>query len=89
MLNSTLLPSILDMMAASAEGKGATGFGISSLSMNMTQFRTGFFHVIMINAFASGIIAGQLTEGKARHGLKHSVILMIMGYTISLAFLIK
>ncbi|VVB90578.1 Type II secretion system (T2SS), protein F [uncultured archaeon] len=89
MLNSTLLPSILDMMAASAGGKGVTGFGIAKLTMNMTQFRTGFFHVIMINAFASGIIAGQLTEGKARHGLKHSVILMIIGYSISLAFLIK
>ena len=89
MLNSTLLPSILDMMTASAGGKGVTGFGISSSSLNITKFRTGFFHVIMINAFASGIIAGQLTEGKARHGLKHSVILMILGYTISLAFLIK
>ncbi len=89
MLNSTLLPSILDMMTASAGGKGITGFGISSPSLNITKFRTGFFHVIMINAFASGIIAGQLTEGKARHGLKHSVILMIMGYAISLAFLIK
>lgn len=89
MLNSTLLPSILDMMTASAGGKGVTGFGISSSSLNITKFRTGFFHVIMINAFASGIIAGQLTEGKARHGLKHSVILMILGYAISLAFLIK
>ncbi|MDD5615184.1 MAG: type II secretion system F family protein [Candidatus Methanoperedens sp.] len=89
MLNTTLLPSILDMMAASAGGKGVTGFGISSSALNMTKFRTGFFHVIMINAFASGIIAGQLTEGKARHGLKHSVILMILGYSISLAFLIK
>ncbi len=89
MLNSTLLPSILDMMTASAGGKGVTGFGISSSALNMAKFRTGFFHVIMINAFASGVIAGQLTDGKARHGLKHSVILMILGYTISLAFLIK
>ncbi len=91
MLNSTLLPSILDMMSASVGGKGAAnlGFSFSSSGLNITKFRTGFFHVIMINAFASGIIAGQLTEGKARHGLKHSVILMILGYTISLAFLIK
>lgn len=91
MLNSTLLPSILDMMSASVGGKGAAnlGFSFSSSGLNITKFRTGFFHVIMINAFASGIIAGQLTEGKARHGLKHSVILMILGYAISLAFLIK
>lgn len=91
MLNSTLLPSILSMMSASVGGKGAAnfGFGFSLSGLNITKFRTGFFHIIMINAFASGIIAGQLTEGKARHGLKHSVILMILGYTISLAFLIK
>jgi flagellar protein FlaJ len=89
MLNSTLLPSILDMMTAGAGSKGVTGFGFSLSGLNIAKFRVGFFHVIMINAFASGIIAGQLTEGKARHGLKHSVILMIIGYTISLAFLIK
>jgi flagellar protein FlaJ len=91
MLNSTLLPSILDMMkmSTSTGDSGMNVFGLSSLSLNITQFRTAFFHVIMINAFASGIIAGQLTEGKARHGLKHSVILMILGYAISLVFLIK
>ncbi len=84
LLNSTLLPSILNMV------KGGTGqaYGISSIGMDINKFRTGFFHVIMINAFASGIIAGQISEGKARHGLKHSVILMIIGYTISLAFLL-
>ncbi len=91
LLNSTLLPSILDMMKMSVSGgeSGMTGIGFSSSALNITKFRTAFFHVIMINAFASGIIAGQLTEGKARHGLKHSVILMIMGYTASLAFLLK
>ncbi|MBU4075668.1 MAG: type II secretion system F family protein, partial [Euryarchaeota archaeon] len=85
LLNSTLLPSILNMV------KGGTGeaYGISSIGMDIGTFRRGFFHVIMINAFASGIIAGQLSEGKARHGLKHSVILMIVGYAVSLAFLLE
>lgn len=91
LLNSTLLPSILDMMkmSSSAGDNGMAGFGISSTALDITKFRTAFFHVIMINGFASGIIAGQLAEGKARHGLKHSVILMIIGYAISLAFLLK
>ncbi len=89
LLNSTMLPSILDMMKLSTGGNAMTDLVFSMSAMNITQFRTGFFHVIMINAFASGIIAGQLAEGKARHGLKHSVILMIMGYAASLAFLLK
>ncbi len=86
-----MLPSILDMMkmSGSAGGNVMSDLGMSSSALSIAQFRTGFFHVIMINAFASGIIAGQLAEGKARHGLKHSVILMIIGYTASLAFLLK
>ncbi len=92
LLNSTMLPSILDMMKLGTGGSGGnvmSDLGFQMSGMNIDQFRTGFFHVIMINAFASGIIAGQLAEGKARHGLKHSVILMIMGYSASVMFLIK
>lgn len=85
LLNNTLLPSILDMV----KGGSGAAFGISSIGMTIETFRTGFFHVIMINAFASGIIAGQISEGKARHGLKHAVILMIVGYVVSLSFLLN
>ncbi len=85
LLNNTLLPSILDMV----KGGSGAAFGISSIGMTIETFRTGFFHVIMINAFASGIIAGQISEGKARHGLKHAVILMIVGYVVSLTFLLN
>jgi len=85
LLNNTLLPSILDMV----KGGSGAAFGISSIGMDINAFRKGFFHVIMINAFASGIIAGQISEGKARHGLKHSVILMIVGYVVSLTFLLN
>jgi len=85
LLNNTLLPTILDMV----KGGSGAAFGISSIGMTIETFRTGFFHVIMINAFASGIIAGQISEGKARHGLKHAVILMILGYVVSLTFLLN
>jgi flagellar protein FlaJ len=85
LLNNTLLPSILDMV----KGGSGAAFGISSIGMTIETFRSGFFRVIMINAFASGIIAGQISEGRARHGLKHSVILMIVGYVVSLTFLLN
>lgn len=88
-LNSNLLPSLLNMMSTTGGSGASLGFGLSSSGMNIEKFKVGFFHVIMINALASGIIAGQLAEGKARHGLKHSVILMILSYTASLIFLLK
>ncbi len=87
LLNSTLLPSILDMFKTGTEG--GTPFGIAAPAMNLASFKVGFFHVLIINAFASGIIAGQISEGKARHGLRHSVILILISYAASLAFLLK
>ncbi len=87
LLNSTLLPSILNMFKIGTAG--GSPLGLTAPRMNLSNFRTGFFHVIMINALASGIIAGQLTEGRARYGLRHSVILMIISYAASFAFLLK
>jgi flagellar protein FlaJ len=88
LLNTTLLPSVLSMFGTGVGGKGSP-LGIAAPSISLAGFKTGFFHVIMINAFASGIIAGQLTAGKARHGLSHSVILILISYTASLTFLLK
>lgn len=87
LLNSTLLPSVLNMIKTGPGG--SSPLGIAAPSISLAGFKTGFFHVIMINAFASGIIAGQLTAGKARHGLSHSVILILISYTASLTFLLK
>ncbi len=87
LLNTSLLPSVLNMFKMGIEG--GKSFGIVAPKMNLSNFKTGFFHVIMINAFASGIIAGQLTEGKARYGLRHSVIMILISYTASLAFLLR
>ncbi len=86
LLDSTLLPSILNMFKMGTEG--SLGI-VSAPNMSLASFQVGFFHVLMINGFASGIIAGQLTEGKGRYGLRHSVILMTMSYAVSLAFLLK
>ena len=41
------------------------------------NFRQGFFHLLMINSFFGGIIIGKITEGEAKYGLKHAVILMV------------
>ncbi|HUK38837.1 MAG TPA: type II secretion system F family protein [Methanomicrobiales archaeon] len=41
------------------------------------NFRQGFFHLLMINSFFGGLIIGKITEGEARYGLKHAVVLMV------------
>ncbi len=41
------------------------------------DFRQGFFHLLMINSFFGGLIIGKISEGEARYGLKHAVILMV------------
>ena len=49
--------------------------------------RTIFYHMSIIQAFFSGLIAGKMGEGTVSAGLKHSVILLTSGY-LTLKFLI-
>lgn len=41
-----------------------------------------FFHITMIQAFFSGLVAGKMGEGTVSAGLKHSVILLASGYIV-------
>jgi len=52
------------------------------------DFPRAFFHIMMINGFASGIIGGIMSEGDARQGIKHSVILVTVSFVVCLVFLI-
>lgn len=44
------------------------------------NYQQGFFHMLIINAMIGGVIIGKITEGSAKDGLKHSVILTIVSY---------
>jgi flagellar protein FlaJ len=46
-----------------------------------------FFHMTVIQAFFGGLVAGKMSEGTINAGLKHSLILMICGYTALRLFL--
>ena len=59
------------------------GFAIRPVRINFPQ---SFFHLIMINGFASGIIGGVMSEGDALQGLKHTVILMAASLIVCLLF---
>ena len=80
-LTTSLLPYLQDLGSGSFLGLG--GAGLSDLN-----FAGGFFHLLMINAFFGGLIIGKISEGEARFGLKHSVILMTAGYIACIILLL-
>ncbi|MCI4369053.1 MAG: type II secretion system F family protein [Thermoplasmata archaeon] len=45
-----------------------------------------FFDLMMINSIGTGIIIGAFTEGKARYGLTHSIVLLIVTIVAFLYF---
>jgi len=54
--------------------------------LSSAQARTLFFHMSVIQALFSGLIAGKMGEGTVSAGLKHSVVLLVVGY-LALKFL--
>jgi flagellar protein FlaJ len=61
-----------------------TGPGMQQIfggqGMGDINYQQGFFHMLIINAMIGGVIIGKITEGSAKDGLKHSVILTIVSY---------
>ena len=46
------------------------------------------FHIVMINAFFVGLIAGKMSGGSIKFGLKHSAVLMIGSYIVAFFFIL-
>lgn len=86
MLQQTVIPALQSMTTASGT-EAVTGFGFAIAPINI-DFPGAFFHIMMINGFASGIIGGVMSEGDARQGIKHSVILVTVSFIVCLVFLI-
>jgi flagellar protein FlaJ len=65
--------------------EGAALFSISSSSPSNLQ--RIFLHLTIVQGFFSGLVAGKMGEGSINAGLKHSVIMMTIGY-LALRFLL-
>ena len=79
-LSTSLLPFVKQLGSTSI-------FGGANQIANL-DFSRGFFHMIMINSFFGGLIIGKISEGDARFGLKHAVVLMIFGYIACALFIL-
>lgn len=66
---------------------GGTGVGITPTfdDLDTNAYLTLFYHVTAIQAICSGLVAGQLGEGRVRDGTKHATIMLACTYV---AFLI-
>jgi len=78
-LSTSLFPFLVSTGTASILGKNEL-IGL--------DFRAGFFHLIIINAFFGGLIIGKITEGEAKYGLKHSAILITASYIACVIFIL-
>jgi archaeal flagellar protein FlaJ len=79
-LSTSLLPFVKQLGSTSI-------FGGASQIANL-DFSRGFFHMIIINSFFGGLIIGKISEGDARFGLKHAVVLMVFGYIACALFIL-
>ena len=46
-----------------------------------------FLHLTLVQGFFSGLVAGKMGEGSVSAGLKHSLIMMLLGYVALKFFL--
>ncbi|MFA5394831.1 MAG: type II secretion system F family protein [Methanomicrobiales archaeon] len=74
-MTGTFLTTMAEAGAASS-GSGAS-FGSA---IDMDFYRRLFLHASVIQAFFSGLVAGQMGEGSAVAGLKYSVVMVIIGW---------
>ncbi|MBN1194211.1 MAG: type II secretion system F family protein [Methanomicrobiaceae archaeon] len=72
-LHTSLLPFFSDISTSSF---------LDSHEIAEIDFSTGFFHLIMLNGLFGGLIIGKITEGEARYGLKHVVVLVAACYVV-------
>jgi len=78
-LTSTFLGTMAEAgRAAEASGAGA-GF-MSSIDIDF--YKRIFSHAVILQGFFSGLVAGQMGEGRALAGLKYSAMMVLIGWLV-------
>lgn len=80
-LVSGFLPQLPEINAGK-EIASLVGEGITFSGMDKALYARLFFHAAILVGFFSGLVAGQIGEGDARRGLKHSILMVLIGYTV-------
>jgi flagellar protein FlaJ len=70
----------------SSSGSAAVPLSLSREKLNV--YNRMFFHGALIQGFSSGLIAGVMGEGSVLSGLKHSVMMITIGYLLFTLFVL-
>jgi flagellar protein FlaJ len=62
------------------EMPGGMGIGISPV--NPEVIKTLFYHAVLIQGIGLGLLAGQFRTGRIRDGVKHALIMCVMGWLL-------
>jgi flagellar protein FlaJ len=86
-LSVSFIPAIEEASVAGAAAETGSGTGVGTGAgggivgglgdIDASAYERLFFHAAAIQAFCSGIVAGQLGEGSAKDGAKHAAILLV------------
>ncbi|UCD20971.1 MAG: type II secretion system F family protein [archaeon] len=71
----------LPLISSAMLGSGS----VAGLSLQGTAFnviKNTFIYLLLIQAFFAGLVIGKLSEGSMKHGIKHSVILVVISYVL-------
>lgn len=80
-------------MVKAGEKVSTSGGGGGAVPLSLTREKLGvynriFFHGALIQGFSSGLIAGVMGEGSVLSGLKHSVVMITIGYILFILFVL-
>jgi archaeal flagellar protein FlaJ len=82
-LNSTFLPKMAEagqQVAEGAEAAGITNMPATIQTKVIPQIQLIFVIAVVIHAFGDGILAGVLQDGRITNGLRHSFIMLAIGF---------
>jgi flagellar protein FlaJ len=90
MLIKSFFAQIVDLQKSilNTPGGGGSIFGGVS-GVNIDLLEKVFFHAAVIQAIFGGLIAGKMSEGKLGAGLKHTLILLVVGFLAFFIFVWK
>ncbi|WOF16974.1 secretion system protein [Methanoplanus sp. FWC-SCC4] len=80
-LDANFLSVLETLNTGGTGGLGGASFTQAS-AMPIDTFRRLLYHTCIIQAFFSGLIAGQMGEGSIKAGVKHAAIMLIIGLII-------
>ena len=83
-LAAYFFPQTVSFTSASKEVGSA---GIGNGAFNIKEYTMLMFHSTLIQAFASGLVAGKMGQGSVYMGLKHSVSMAMLAFVVFTMFI--